>query len=499
MILPWANLGTLADWLHSLPEKSFRPIQLEINGELVSYMQGEELTIDQIPLDPLDDDALFLRIFDIAIQMCMGLEFIHSSNLVLCDLKPDNVFIMRSRGNYLRVKLGDFNGCYGTPELPLFLAPESTVYGTPQTHFTALLTRKYAAREIFLGGNPTKKADVWSMGIIIDEMSSCFGTKKAEAEEQQVRELCCKVRELCCKDRVNVEVLRAELMDIFSSYYTFDQNSQQQAYWGKKNEERQDLDTRFYFKRAVHNYRKPMTIETEWQKYEKCDVDFELVCSHTEGNWHNPHANPLVGSMMHFIIKYIRSHPDNTVKIRDATSGACVSTLIGHSDPVTSVCFSPDGSKIVTGSMDKTVKIWDATNGACVSTLEGHSKTVSSVCFSSDGSKIASFSMDNTVNIWDATNLSCVSTLKGHSNRVTSVCFSPDGSQIVSGSAIENRIWSEDYDTAQYLDSYNSVSDYEPNFFDDEEDSATSISNDDDDDDDDDEDASDRHRLEAAQ
>ena len=31
-----------------------------------------------------------------------------------------------------------------------------------------------------------------------------------------------------------------------------------------------------------------------------------------------------------------------------------------HSDFVRSVAFSPDGSKIVSGSDDKTIKVWDA-------------------------------------------------------------------------------------------------------------------------------------------
>ena len=30
-----------------------------------------------------------------------------------------------------------------------------------------------------------------------------------------------------------------------------------------------------------------------------------------------------------------------------------------HSKPITSVMFSPDGTKIVSGSYDKTIKVWD--------------------------------------------------------------------------------------------------------------------------------------------
>ena len=48
-------------------------------------------------------------------------------------------------------------------------------------------------------------------------------------------------------------------------------------------------------------------------------------------------------------------------------------TLNGHSHFVNSVCFSPDGSKIVSGSYDKSIKIWDANTGNELKTLNGHS------------------------------------------------------------------------------------------------------------------------------
>ena len=43
----------------------------------------------------------------------------------------------------------------------------------------------------------------------------------------------------------------------------------------------------------------------------------------------------------------------------------------GHSNWVTSVCFSPDGTRIVSVSYVNTVRIWKAVTGACEVTMEG--------------------------------------------------------------------------------------------------------------------------------
>ena len=43
----------------------------------------------------------------------------------------------------------------------------------------------------------------------------------------------------------------------------------------------------------------------------------------------------------------------------------------GHSGYVSSVAFSPDGTKVVTGSKDSTVKIWNVESGDVLHTLSG--------------------------------------------------------------------------------------------------------------------------------
>jgi hypothetical protein len=78
-------------------------------------------------------------------------------------------------------------------------------------------------------------------------------------------------------------------------------------------------------------------------------------------------------------------------------------TLSGHSSfHIFSAAFSPDGRRIVSGSMDKTVKVWNAETGALIRTLSGHTGGVKSAAFSPDGRRIVSGADDQTVKVWDA-------------------------------------------------------------------------------------------------
>jgi WD40 repeat protein len=62
---------------------------------------------------------------------------------------------------------------------------------------------------------------------------------------------------------------------------------------------------------------------------------------------------------------------------------------MGHTGQVRDVAFSPDGSRVVTGSDDRTAMLWDTGTGYHVFALKGHPTMVYSVAFSPDGQRIA--------------------------------------------------------------------------------------------------------------
>ncbi|KAF9518607.1 hypothetical protein BS47DRAFT_220629 [Hydnum rufescens UP504] len=125
---------------------------------------------------------------------------------------------------------------------------------------------------------------------------------------------------------------------------------------------------------------------------------------------------------------------DCTLCLWDAMSGAHVTTLQGHSHGITSIAFSPDSFRLASGSYDCTLRLWDLISGACIATLQGHSRWVTLVAFSPDGLHLASGSDDCTLCLWDAMSGAHIATLQGHSHWVTSVVFSPDGLRLASGS-----------------------------------------------------------------
>lgn len=52
---------------------------------------------------------------------------------------------------------------------------------------------------------------------------------------------------------------------------------------------------------------------------------------------------------------------------------------LGNTQPVRSVCFSPDGRRALSGSDDQTLRLWDIDSGQCLRVLAGHTKSVYSV------------------------------------------------------------------------------------------------------------------------
>jgi ribosome assembly protein 4 len=117
----------------------------------------------------------------------------------------------------------------------------------------------------------------------------------------------------------------------------------------------------------------------------------------------------------------------------------CSASMQGHTESVLSVSFSPDGTKLATGSGDTTVRLWDMHTTTPIMECRGHKNWVLFVCWSPNGKWIASGSMDKTVRIWNGTTGKQVSLLQGHTKPITSIAWeplhkNPESTRLISGS-----------------------------------------------------------------
>ncbi len=157
-------------------------------------------------------------------------------------------------------------------------------------------------------------------------------------------------------------------------------------------------------------------------------------------------------------------------------------TYYGHSDYISAVAWSPDGTRIASASNDGTVQVWRAFTGNTILTHKSsaeakgspvpwnavawspngkdiviggignievrdaatdrfiasygyHAAIVHALAWSPDGRYIAVGSSASLVELWDTLTGRNVYSYQGHNADVLSIAWSPDGKRIVSGSS----------------------------------------------------------------
>ena len=110
----------------------------------------------------------------------------------------------------------------------------------------------------------------------------------------------------------------------------------------------------------------------------------------------------------------ISGSSDDTLRLWDVATGKEIRQLGKHKTWVTAVAFSPDGKFVATGSRtseervgdsasgeDKWARLWDVETGKEEQRFKGHLEGIRSVAFSPDGTKLLTGSDDKTARVWD--------------------------------------------------------------------------------------------------
>jgi Prp8 binding protein len=124
---------------------------------------------------------------------------------------------------------------------------------------------------------------------------------------------------------------------------------------------------------------------------------------------------------------------DNVITCWDRRKTEVSFELAGHSDTLTSLRLSPDGSYLLSNAMDSSLRIWDvrpyAASDRCIKTFNGavhnYEKNLLRCNWSPDGRRITSGSADRFVYVWDTTNRQILYKLPGHVGSVNEVDFHP--------------------------------------------------------------------------
>jgi WD40 repeat protein/serine/threonine protein kinase len=120
------------------------------------------------------------------------------------------------------------------------------------------------------------------------------------------------------------------------------------------------------------------------------------------------------------------------IKVCDAHTGVELYTLKGNKGPATPITFSSDSQRLAASCLDGQVRLWDSATGKVVMAFAVPAAPTTATVFSFDGRQLAAGCQDKAVRVWDAQSGAEVAVLQGHAQPLKEVAFSPDRWSLMS-------------------------------------------------------------------
>jgi len=139
---------------------------------------------------------------------------------------------------------------------------------------------------------------------------------------------------------------------------------------------------------------------------------------------------------------------DGFARIYQVPEGKLLVTTATKETNIWRVRFSPNGNLLATASGDansSSAKVWNTATGTEVFSLVGHTERVRGLDFSPDGRMIATGSRDGTIRIWSAVDgrelKRFVIERAGEPDEPQDLHFAPDGNKLLVASKRNSRLW----------------------------------------------------------
>ncbi|GAB4379293.1 MAG: caspase family protein [Elainellaceae cyanobacterium] len=142
-----------------------------------------------------------------------------------------------------------------------------------------------------------------------------------------------------------------------------------------------------------------------------------------------------------FSISSVQFSPDGQRLISGGTDALVriwqVATPEQSEKTADAVSVSPEGKTFASAGVDGSIQFWQQRQDATMvelSSIAAHPAPIAALAYSPNGQQLASGSDDQTIKLWQPQTRQLLYTLTGHQARVTTIAFSADGNLLASGS-----------------------------------------------------------------
>lgn len=138
------------------------------------------------------------------------------------------------------------------------------------------------------------------------------------------------------------------------------------------------------------------------------------------------------------------------IVLRDVASGNVARVIPAHEGAIAALAFSPDSSRLASGSADATARVWNVADGAPLGSVQ-RAAAVTGVAFNSNGQQLVTGAADASLKLSNVADGAELKAFAGHGGAIAGVAMTTDDQAILSISADATaRVWNP-ADGAQLL------------------------------------------------